>query len=72
MIWYRTHRRMTSLTTDQIISETIWNALAVYFTIGKVPKYIRAPCKIYETPCPLSSPIKNIQMEISMIGCATL
>jgi peptidoglycan/xylan/chitin deacetylase (PgdA/CDA1 family) len=41
---------MTSLTTDQIVSETIWNVLAVYSVIGKVPKYIRAPCKFCEMP----------------------
>ncbi|KAI9317850.1 hypothetical protein DFJ73DRAFT_879884, partial [Zopfochytrium polystomum] len=38
-----THRRLTNETTEQIIAEFVWNALAVYRVIGKVPRYMRPP-----------------------------
>ncbi|KAI9358916.1 hypothetical protein DFJ73DRAFT_818378 [Zopfochytrium polystomum] len=38
-----THRRLTNETTEQIIAEFIWNALAVKQVIGKVPRYMRPP-----------------------------
>jgi hypothetical protein len=34
---------MTNLTTDQVIAEWIWTALAVKQVIGKIPRYIRPP-----------------------------
>ncbi|KAI9325659.1 hypothetical protein DFJ73DRAFT_868917 [Zopfochytrium polystomum] len=37
------HKHMTTQSTDQIINEFIWNALAVRQVIGKVPRYIRPP-----------------------------
>ncbi|KAI9332607.1 hypothetical protein DFJ73DRAFT_963411 [Zopfochytrium polystomum] len=38
-----THRRLTNETTEQIIAELVWNALAVKQVIGKVPRYMRPP-----------------------------
>ncbi|KAJ1562988.1 chitin deacetylase, partial [Cladochytrium tenue] len=37
------HRHLTTETTDEAISEFIWDALAVKQVIGKVPRYIRPP-----------------------------
>ncbi|KAJ3094604.1 chitin deacetylase [Phlyctochytrium planicorne] len=42
-----THHHMTSLTIDEMISEIVWNAVAIYRTIGRVPRYFRPPCKPY-------------------------
>ncbi|KAI9326657.1 hypothetical protein DFJ73DRAFT_609741, partial [Zopfochytrium polystomum] len=38
-----THRRLTNESTEQVIAEFIWNALAVKQVINKVPRYIRPP-----------------------------
>ncbi|KAJ3107502.1 chitin deacetylase [Phlyctochytrium bullatum] len=38
-----THPQLTTLTTDQIVAEIIWNAIAVYKAIGLVPRYLRPP-----------------------------
>ncbi|KAI8846659.1 hypothetical protein BC829DRAFT_398186 [Chytridium lagenaria] len=38
-----THQPMTTLTTDQIVSEIVWNAVAIYRVIGRVPRYFRPP-----------------------------
>ncbi|KAI8847772.1 hypothetical protein BC829DRAFT_433655 [Chytridium lagenaria] len=38
-----THSRSTSQTTDELISEVILSARAVYDTIGKIPRYYRNP-----------------------------
>ncbi|KAJ3106432.1 chitin deacetylase [Phlyctochytrium bullatum] len=38
-----THRANSKLTTDQLISEILVNARAVYDVIGKVPRYYRTP-----------------------------
>ncbi|KAJ3093936.1 chitin deacetylase [Phlyctochytrium planicorne] len=35
------HRRMTSLTNDEIVSEIVHSSMAVYKAIGKVPRYFR-------------------------------
>ncbi|KAJ1559222.1 chitin deacetylase [Cladochytrium tenue] len=37
------HRHMSSLATEDIISEFIWNALAVKQVIGKIPRFVRPP-----------------------------
>ncbi|ORY53174.1 glycoside hydrolase/deacetylase [Rhizoclosmatium globosum] len=36
-----THRQMSLQTTDEVISELIFNILAIYNIIGKVPRYYR-------------------------------
>ncbi|KAJ3290829.1 chitin deacetylase, partial [Blyttiomyces sp. JEL0837] len=38
-----THRHMTTQSTAQLISETIWTATAIYKILGKIPKYDRPP-----------------------------
>ncbi|KAJ3118093.1 chitin deacetylase [Phlyctochytrium bullatum] len=38
-----THQRMTSLTTDKVFAEIVWNMLAVKSVIGKYPRYFRFP-----------------------------
>ncbi|KAJ3156184.1 chitin deacetylase [Irineochytrium annulatum] len=38
-----THSFASTKTTDQIVAETIYNAIAVYNVIGKVPRYWRPP-----------------------------
>jgi peptidoglycan/xylan/chitin deacetylase (PgdA/CDA1 family) len=40
-----THRKNTNLTNEQVVSEWIWTALAVKQVIGKIPRYVRPPCK---------------------------
>ncbi|KAI9332606.1 hypothetical protein DFJ73DRAFT_963410 [Zopfochytrium polystomum] len=47
-----THRRLTNETTEQIIAEFVWNALAVYQVIGKVPRYMRPPLRRHGQPPP--------------------
>lgn len=37
------HHHLTTQPTDQVITEIIWNALAIKQVIGKVPRYIRPP-----------------------------
>ncbi|KAJ3416245.1 chitin deacetylase [Chytridiales sp. JEL 0842] len=38
-----THRKLSNLTDDQIVSEFMWNALAVKQVIGRIPRYMRPP-----------------------------
>ncbi|KAJ3064646.1 chitin deacetylase [Podochytrium sp. JEL0797] len=38
-----THRQISLQTTDQVISELIFNILSIYNVIGKVPRYFRPP-----------------------------
>ncbi|KAJ3080654.1 chitin deacetylase [Rhizoclosmatium hyalinum] len=38
-----THRQVSLQTTDQVVAEIIFNILAVYNVIGKVPRYFRPP-----------------------------
>ncbi|KAJ3204646.1 chitin deacetylase, partial [Dinochytrium kinnereticum] len=38
-----THHAMTTLTVDQMVSEIVWNAVAIYRVIGRVPRYFRPP-----------------------------
>ncbi|KAJ3206370.1 chitin deacetylase [Dinochytrium kinnereticum] len=38
-----THHPMTTLTTDQMVTEIVWSAVAIYRVIGHVPRYFRPP-----------------------------
>ncbi|KAJ3073876.1 chitin deacetylase [Podochytrium sp. JEL0797] len=38
-----THRQISLQTTDEVISELIFNILSIYNVIGKVPRYFRPP-----------------------------
>ncbi|KAJ3064647.1 chitin deacetylase [Podochytrium sp. JEL0797] len=38
-----THRQISLQSTDEVISELIFNILAIYSVIGKVPRYFRPP-----------------------------
>ncbi|KAJ1548664.1 chitin deacetylase [Cladochytrium tenue] len=37
------HRHLTTLTTEEIIGDLIWNALAVKQVINKIPRFVRPP-----------------------------
>ncbi|KAJ1555851.1 chitin deacetylase [Cladochytrium tenue] len=43
------HPHLTTLTNAQIVAEVVYGAMAIKSVIGKVPKYIRPPCKTLAT-----------------------
>ncbi|KAI8847046.1 hypothetical protein BC829DRAFT_253160 [Chytridium lagenaria] len=38
-----THRPSSTLTNDELVSEIVWTAVAIYRAIGRVPRYYRPP-----------------------------